>query len=243
MSGSVIAGKQLASRYCVSQQSPIGSDLIWRTLVRNLSLEHRGSSRRRLNSLATRLNAGSTLVDALEQSQELLSDEQVLRLRFACQTGTLSQTYDELVKEASNRAFSSAANPRQPFVYGAVLSLAFLLIISFLMTFIAPTFEEMFEEFGLSLPILLQGLIGTTGVIAEFLPLFVLIAVILFAACRLFKPLRVLHRWIASRIFPSVAQLQRLELLRMLAQSVESGRPVPAPYQRSRTTILTRQCA
>ena len=47
-------------------------------LVRNLSLEHRGSSRRRLNSLATRLNAGSTLVDALEQSQELLSDEQVL---------------------------------------------------------------------------------------------------------------------------------------------------------------------
>ena len=95
------------------------------------------------------------------------------------------------------------------------------------MTFIAPTFEEMFEEFGLSLPILLQGLIGTTGVIAEFLPLFVLIAVILFAACWLFKPLRVLHRWIASRIFPSVAQLRRSELLRTLAQSVESGRPVP----------------
>lgn len=196
-------------------------------LVANLSLEHRGASRRRFRSLANRLNSGATLIDALEQTPDLLSDEEVLRLRFAYQSGTVSQTYEELIDEASHRVFAFAARPRQSLMYGVVLSLVFACMIAFLMTFIAPTFRQMFNEFGLALPSLLQSLIATVNIIAEYLPLLVLLAVVLIAGCWLFKPLRSLHRWIASRIFPSVAQLRRSELWKMLAQSIEAGRPIP----------------
>ncbi len=195
-------------------------------LVTNLSLEHRGVSRRRLQRLASRLNAGVPLIDALEQTPDLLSDEETLRLRFAYQSGTVSKTYEELIEEASYRLFA-VAHTQRPWIYGVVLSIVFLCAIGFLMTFIAPTFREMFKEFGLALPGLLQSLIATVDVIAEYLPLLMLLAVVLIAGCWLFRPFRALQRWIASRVFPSVAQLRRSELLKMISQAIEAGRPIP----------------
>lgn len=196
-------------------------------LVENLGKEHRGASRGRLLRLARRMKAGSTFIEALEQTPDLLRDEDLLSLKFASQSGTLPQAYDEMITRFDARSREPREHVRRALAYAIGLSIAFFLIIAFQMIFIAPTFKEMFEEFGLRLPSPLTGLIGVTDFLGQFLPLLMLLGAVVLALCWLLKPIRALHRRLGSRIFPSVAQLRRSQLLRMLALSSDAGRPLP----------------
>lgn len=196
-------------------------------LIENLGKEHRRASRGKLLRLARRINAGSTFIEALEQTPNLLRDEDLLSLKFASQSGTLPQAYDEMISRFAARSREHRDHVRQALSYAVALSIAFFLLIAFQMTFIAPTFKQMFSEFGLRLPASLRSLIGVTDFLAQFLPLLMLLGAIALALTWLLKPIRALHRRLGSRIFPSVAQLRRSQLLRMLALSSDAGRPIP----------------
>lgn len=195
-------------------------------LVRLLSIEHRGFTRRRLARLASLLEQGTPFIEAIEQQPELLSDQQVLELRLAHQSGTTLQVLDELIQRTSERSRETTNQVLQAVTYGLGLILAIGLILTFLTLFIAPTYKEMFEEFGLRLPKLLIGLIGWSDSMGRNLPLIAMAIAVLTAIVWYFRPLRWLQRWVSLRVTKSSIQLQASDLLRMLAGSIEAGRPL-----------------
>ncbi|MEZ6149511.1 MAG: type II secretion system F family protein [Pirellulaceae bacterium] len=213
-----------------------------RPLVGNLTNEFRGAARRRLARLSRRLAEGMPLVDALDQTPDALRDEDVLSLRFASGSGTLPQTYAELIERAQARSADAALQVRQALKYGFVLAIVFSLLIAMMMTFISPTFKKMFEEFGLRLPATFAQLISTTDWIARYLPLMMLFGLLAFGFIWFVRPIRHLRRWFELRPLRASAQLQRAHLLRMLAQASGAGRPLPsslstlARYHFSRNT-------
>lgn len=213
-----------------------------RPLISNLANEFRGAARRRLKRLSRRLAEGVPLVDALEQTPDALRDEDVLSLRFANGSGTLPQTYAELIERAQARSVGAALQVRQALKYAFVLTIVFSLLIAMMMSFIAPTFKHMFEEFGLRLPTTFAQLISTTSWIAACLPGLVLLGLLAFGFMWFVRPIRHLRRWFELRPLRASAQLQRAHLLRMLAQASEAGRPLPsslstlARYHFSRST-------
>ncbi len=196
-------------------------------LIRLLSTEHRGFARRRLARLASLLERGTPFIEAIEQQPDLLTDQQVLELRFAHQSGTTSQILDELIQRTSERSHESANQVLQAVTYGLGLMLASGLILTFLTLCIAPTYKEMFEEFGLRLPRSFRGLIGWSVAIGHNLPLIAMAISVLAALVWYFRPLRWLQRWVSLRVTKSSVQLRVSELLRMLAGAIESRRPLP----------------
>lgn len=213
-------------------------------LVSNFAGEFRGAARRRLTRLSRRLAEGVSLVDALEQTPNALRDDDVLSLRFASGSGTLSQSYAELIERAQSRLLDATAQVRQALKYGIVLAIVFSLMITFLMTFISPTFQKMFDEFGLRLPGTYQALLHTSDWIAGRLPLGMLLGLLAFGFIWFVRPNRYLRLWFGLRPLRTSAQLQRAHLLRMLAQANEAGRPLPsslstlARYHFNRNTRL-----
>ncbi len=196
-------------------------------LVRLLSSEHRGFASRRLARLANRLEQGTPFVDAIEQQRNLLSDEQVLELQLANQSGTTTQTLDDLIERTSERSRDAANQVLQALMYGLGLTLAVGFILTFLTLFISPTYKEIFEEFGLRLPRLLDSLIWWSSAIGRNLPLIAMALVLCATVLWYFRPLRSVQRWIFSRVAKSSVQLRIAHLLRMLAGSIEAGRPLP----------------
>jgi type II secretory pathway component PulF len=197
-------------------------------LVRLLAAEHRGFARRRLVRLTNLLDRGAPFVEAIEQQPYLLTGEQVLELRFAHQSGMTTQTLRELIQRSSERSRESANQVLQAITYGLGLTVAVGLILTFLTLFISPTYKQMFEEFGLRLPLLLRYLMWWSTSIGRNLPLIALTVALLAAVLWYFRPLRALQRWISARVTKSSVQLQLSQLLRMLAGSIEAGRPLPS---------------
>ena len=70
-------------------------------LVRNFAYEHRGLRKLQMLRFARRLESGTPLVEALEQTPDVLSEQDVLTLRFASQTGTLGSAYEHLSRTVS----------------------------------------------------------------------------------------------------------------------------------------------
>ncbi len=211
-------------------------------LISHLATEFRGASRRRLTRLSRRLADGIPIVDALEQTPDALRDEDVLSLRFAIGSGTLPQTYTELIERANSRSGDAAIPLRQALQYGFVLAVFSSLLIAMMMTFISPTFKHMFEGLGLRLPAAFARLVSTTSWIAAHLPLLMLLGLLTFGFTWFVRPIRHLRGWFELRPLRSSAQLQRAHLLRMLAQASGAGRPLPsslstlARYHFSRNT-------
>lgn len=196
-------------------------------LVRNLALEHRFASRRRLNRLAKRVETGTPLIEALEQTPDALPDADVLTLRFASETGTLTSAYHDLVSRAEHASFATSVRIRQAIVYAICIAVVVFLILSFMCVLIVPTFKQMFEEFGLRLPIQLLALISACEYVARYmLPIGVTLAIVFLLSAWIVKPFRYFRRILASRMFRPVANLRSSHLLRMLAMASKAGRPI-----------------
>lgn len=218
-----VVGLALLRLVAVAQQQHLNLA----SLVRCLALEHRGFIRRRLMRLTSLLEQGTPLVEAIEQQPHLLTDEQILELRFAHQSGTLGQRLPELIQRTSARSHESTHQVLQACTYGLGLVLAVGLILTFLSLFIYPTYTQIFEEFGLQRPYVLSSLMWWAYGLGRNLPLVALALAVLFTLWWFFRPLRSLQRWISLRITKSAIQLQHALLLRLLAHTLEAGRPLP----------------
>jgi type II secretory pathway component PulF len=201
-------------------------------LVANFAEEHRGAYRRQLRRLALRLADGNALVDALEQTPEVLRDDVVLSLRFANQTGTLEPTYRHLVEihdASSNRV---EAILRQTIFYTFVTVLILALLLSFLMVFIVPTLEHMLEELGIdesaSALWAFRAMIDSCVHLSNYWPLWLFGVILIAVLCGSSWSRRFFRRVIATRWVRSAAQARSAELLRLLSFAVEAGRPLPA---------------
>ncbi len=194
-------------------------------LVHCLADEHRGRYRWRLRRLAKHLESGTPLVEALEQTPDALSDDAVLALRFGSQSGTLSSAFDMLLPENQINA-SAKKNQRSLRSYWIVLAISIAILLTFLMAVVAPTFERMFEDFGMELPVTLQILQAIYNVLTEYAALWILVLVIVLGVVSSSAARRVFRRDIAPLFVRPLAQHRTAELLKLLAIGIESGRPI-----------------
>lgn len=197
-------------------------------LVANLAEEHRGGQRRRLRRLARRLADGTPLVDALEQTPDVLSDEDTLAIRFAQQTGTLSSIYPQLIERSGEASGGIYTRFCQSMIYFGCLLVVMILMISFLMVFIVPTMQQIFSEFSVRFSWPMQSLIACSQFVIAYWPLLVMLAIV--AAWLVWSPYsrRFFRRAVATRWMRDAAQIRSAELLRLLSTAVDAGRPLPS---------------
>lgn len=197
-------------------------------LVRCLATEQRGRYRRVLLRLARRLELGATLVTALEQTPDSLSDDAILALRFGTQSGTLPATYAQLLQASVIQADSGfARQPRYSVAYWLALTVVMFAVITFLATVIVPTFEMIYAEFGMRPPVAFRMLSNTFAAIANYAWLWISILIGIVWLIWSGPSRRFFRRTVAARFFQPVAQLRRSELLRLLGTAVDAGRPLP----------------
>ena len=114
-------------------------------LVACLASEHRGRYRYELYRLSKRLGSGTPLIAALEQTPLALNEDAVLSLRFASQTGTLSETYQQLLDNGSPRTTQTVLQWHDAKTYWFVLAVVLLLLLAFQAIFLVPTLKKMSE--------------------------------------------------------------------------------------------------
>ena len=195
-------------------------------LIAALADEHRGRYRRRLRLLAKRLDSKTTIVPALEKTPYALSDSVVLSLRFGSQSGTLAQTYKQLIETEKPQEGESRTTQGNARGYWAVFAGTMTLILTFFMFFIIPTFKKMFDEFELKLPIATRRLLMFVEWVSSS---FLLVVVVGFALGWLvwsYRSRRFFRRAVADRMFGRTSLLRSSHLLRMLSVAVEAGRPL-----------------
>lgn len=197
-------------------------------LVRHLAAEQRGAARRRLRRLERRLALDTPLIEALEQTPDLLSDEDLLALRFGNQSGTLMATFEFLLERNSAQNQAAWIRVIQAIAYGICLAVFTSLALAFLMVFIAPTFKRMFEDFGLRLPSALQALIVSVDNCVQYLPIVILLMVVGVVTILFAKPQQWFRRVWLSKIWAPVANLRTAHLQHLLAISSDAGRPLSA---------------
>jgi type II secretory pathway component PulF len=202
-------------------------------LISNLAEEHRGGYRRLLRRLAARLADGTPLVDALEQTPDVLPDQSLLAIRFASQTGTLAPTYEHGVENCDAAPSQARASIRQTVFYTIVTLLILILSVSFLLVFIIPVLAEMSEqlvldEIGLEMPWSLEAIVTAGHTVSNYAPLFIL--GLLLIAWLIWSPSsrRFVRGLVPTRWVRGIAQARSAEILRLLSFAVEAGRPLPA---------------
>lgn len=195
-------------------------------LIAALSTEHRGSYRRRLRRLARRMSAGTSLPDALEQTPGVLSDEQALAVRFGEQSGTLPATLAGLLKHPTPVELRVVSRLRQIVFYVVITVAIFLLIISFFLIKIMPSFQAIFDDFEMNLPHITVLMIATSNLLSDYWFLFVLPLLFLIWLTRSQASRRFFSRNISSRIMRPIAQLRAANMLGLLAGSYRAGRPL-----------------
>lgn len=194
------------------------------TLVYELSGEFSGQQGRSLEQVAKLMSANVPAIDALEQTPGALDQVSLLALRLASETGTLPETYDALLRREPDARVQAGDENKTAGMELFQLSIGLLvawILISFLMTFIVPTFEAMFDEFGLELPAPMLLLIGISryGGMLFFLGLLAF-SLLLVTWIRLEG-----YRWRPWRVPDSDASASA-SLPALLALVVASGRPI-----------------
>lgn len=196
-------------------------------LVACLAQEHRGRYRRRLNRLARRLAAGTSLPDALEQTPGALSDEQMLAIRFGLQSGSLSESMRSMVDRDDQSSSQIGHRLRQIGFYATIVSALFLLVLSFIMISIVPSFDEIIKDFNLDRPRMLELVIRVSQTVVMYGIPIVLGLLFCVWLVKSETSRRFIRRRISSRLLKPVAQLRSADLLNLLALVQQSGRPLP----------------
>lgn len=195
-------------------------------LIHTFANEHRGLTRMRLRRFARRLESGTPLVAALEQSPGVLSDEDVLTFRFATQLGLLNDAFDELLQQKLSVPKEPIMRLRQTLLYAFVLTVAVFLVVLFLTFLIAPTFISIYETFGLRLPSTLEVFIVGFHWSIRSLPLLIAAVVLGMSMFWFVRGFRLYSKSITSRLVPPLARLNRSQVLQLLGLAAAGGRPL-----------------
>lgn len=195
------------------------------SLIDSFAREHRGWYRRRLKQLAKRLGSGCPVIVAIEQTPDVLSDDQVLALRFASQSGSLSQTFHQLVRTDDSQQDETKAAWHNLFKYWAVTLLALATITLYMMIRIAPVQSQILTEFGIQRPGFFF-LKSSFDLLCDNIP--VALAVVSFIAFLFFSSTsRRFFRRVVAPNFTIAPKTHRSSfLLHLLSISSAAGRPM-----------------
>jgi type II secretory pathway component PulF len=186
--------------------------------------EQRGFARFRMRRFAGRVQQ-SSLIEALEQTPDVLPDDAVLAIRLGSQMGTLHESLEMLIVTYQQKEASQTRESRGWTAYAVISGLIILLVLIFINSKILPTFYRMWEDFGIDLDARLLMVKRFNSFLASGGGLFFFLLLLLVAALwngtlrRLF-----------SRFLPILRPNEGLKisssLLRMVAVNVEQGKPM-----------------
>lgn len=193
-------------------------------MVDRLAIEFSFGAHRALRQVARLLAEGTPVVDALEQTPGALDPSAVLLLRLGLETGTYPETLESLI------ASETAADPmfairttsiEAQFIQAAGGFFIASLALSFLMVFVVPTLEKMFDEFGVSMPGSMLWFIA----IGKYFPWLIIPGFVLYLTALFARPLffsNIPWSFGLGRRMPQAAT----QLLDLLSVILQSGRPL-----------------
>lgn len=199
-------------------------------LLNHYANEQVGLYRRRVRRLARRISEGTPVIEALEQTPEVLGPEAVLAIRFASQTGTLTQCYAELLAARDAAAELPQTRIQHAVIYSVISLLMLGGVLTFLAIFIFPMLIQIYNEMGLdtSGPMVFGWLVWLLEHAAANSHIYILLLVVLAFACLATPSRRIIQRLFSPRWTASAMRMRTSQILQLLAIALESGRPLSA---------------
>ena len=199
------------------------------------SNENRGQYRRTLKTFAGRLSSGLSIIDALEQTPDVLPASSVVAIRHGQATGTLPQTFHLLATEAIDRSHSANTDANSLRIYWLTVGIAVLFVLIYISQRILPTFEKMMQEYGMTPPFSIPIFESFANGFLLSLP-WIVLAIILLSVTGLLASLRAYAR---RNLLPLVTftkdLLSTATILRLLSLQVHK------PYSLNNSlTILAK---
>jgi type II secretory pathway component PulF len=188
--------------------------------------DERGPQRRRVRRLVRLLHSGRPLADALEEVPGILSDEDLLAIRFDAQMGTRTAAIRRRLDESTTIG-SQVRRARPAFIYFGIMLLIGLVFFAFLQLKIVPVFQKMFQEFSYEQPRALGWSIAIARGLASFwwaIPLALLAAIwCMFST----QTGRFIRNSILGRLLQPLRELHAADVLQKLGIATAAGRPIP----------------
>lgn len=132
-----------------------------------------------MQQVADRVNAGSTLADALRKHPSVFSGLFVNMVAAGEESGTLEEILLRLAEMLEKRVHL-ASKVKSAVAYPAMMIVVAAGVVVFLLSFVVPSITQIFLEMNRALPWPTRLLIATSALIKTY---FMLIAVVLFTAC------------------------------------------------------------
>jgi len=191
-------------------------------LLTTWAADERGWQRRRLRRLAAVMRDGAALPDALEQVPGVLSDDEVLAVRFGSQSGTLAPTIRRMLDEQDLMSIEARRE-----LWGASFYFWYMvffggLILTFFQLRIAPVFIKMRSDYGAESSRsfdLLQAIARFVVSVGWFVVPLTLLGLWLMFATRLGRRFR-------SGLLSPIRKWHAAEVLQLLGISIDAGRPL-----------------
>jgi type II secretory pathway component PulF len=196
-------------------------------LVEKWAEDERGRQRVQLRRLAGLLKNGRALPDAIEEVGGVLSEEDLLAIRFDSQMGTRTAAIRQALDRNEPGAGGSARQVRGDVIYFVtVLFIAFNLI-TFIHLKIVPVFQKMLQEFGTQPPSALTWSISTANTLVSLWWLFAIGGVVVTWCLVSTRTGRFVRHSIFDHWFRSLRELHAADVLRKLQVATAAGRPIP----------------
>ena len=185
-----------------------------------------GAQQRRLRRMIQLHSSGVPLADAAEQVPGVLSDDDILALRFDAQSGTVAAATREVLAESTDADLEGPARLRSTKLYLWTVLILGLPIVVFIEVRILPMFRHIYDEFNLSLPRVTESFVRFIQLFENYAWLILLVVLAGLLSFIFARPGRVLRQEVTRRVGPLRAR-QTAGLLRMIAIASNAGRPLP----------------
>ena len=193
-------------------------------LLQAFAEDQGGVQRLRVQRLAGLLEEGSSLPAALEQVAHVLPAESVLAIRFGTQAGTLPVTLRNLIEDS--RYMEDVRNNGRMWgvlLYPAIVLLVMVMIATFLLVKIWPTFQQLMYECGVEQsPLAFQWVIDVGNAFVHYWWIFVGAGLLLAWILWTEWPGRSLRRGLVRPWF----DMRTADVLQNLSVVMKAGRPL-----------------
>ncbi|QDV74660.1 type II secretion system F family protein [Botrimarina mediterranea] len=195
-------------------------------LVAAWAQEEPSSQRIRLIKLSQSLADGLSIADAVERFPVTLSDEEILLVRFASESGTLVSSLKQYLAIEVDIAAPVRSNLRRAKNYLLMFVLIGTPLALWVYTFIGPALEQIDDDFGVG-GSALRPINDLQHFVFDWIVPFSIGAIAILIASRwMTGPWRRLGRSVAPMLFGSVRRLRTAHLLQRLSESCAAGKPL-----------------
>ncbi len=135
-----------------------------------------------LDEVATDIQGGSSIAEALEKHEEIFSPYYVSMVKAGEETGKLDQTF-RFLAESLDRSYEVNSKARNALIYPAFVITAFIGVMVLMFTIVIPKISSILTESGQDLPIYTKIVLGTSNFFVNY---WILLIIAVIAGAVLF---------------------------------------------------------